>query len=106
MAAGAGEVQALMKGSLHTDVLLHAVMQKEVKLRTGHQLSHCAMVSVPTYARRVVISDVALNTRRGCYDMRGSAESIAGIGSEIRIRNSPWTAAGQDRGASDGSESK
>ena len=35
MAAGAGEVAALMKGSLHTDVLLHAVMQKDAKLRTG-----------------------------------------------------------------------
>ncbi|MBU3887869.1 hypothetical protein [Methylosinus sp. KRF6] len=33
-AAGAGEAQALMKGSLHTDVLLHAVMQKESGLRT------------------------------------------------------------------------
>jgi len=61
MAAGAGEVQALMKGSLETDVLLHAVMQKEAKLRTGRLISHCAMVSVPTYARRFVISDVALN---------------------------------------------
>jgi len=61
MAAGAGEVQALMKGSLHTDVLLHAILQKEAKLRTGRLLSHCAMVSVPTYARRVVITDVALN---------------------------------------------
>ena len=49
-AAGAGEVKALMKGSLHTDVLLHATMQKEAKLRTGRLLSHCAMLSVPTYA--------------------------------------------------------
>ena len=50
MAAGAGEVAALMKGSLHTDVLLHAIMQKDAKLRTGRLISHCAMVSVPTYA--------------------------------------------------------
>ena len=61
MAAGAGDVQALMKGSLHTDVLLHAIMQKEAKLRTGRLLSHCAMMSVPTYARRIVVTDVALN---------------------------------------------
>ncbi len=61
MAAGAGEVAALMKGSLHTDVLLHAVMQKEAKLRTGRLISHCVMVSAPTYARRFVVSDVALN---------------------------------------------
>jgi len=35
IAAGAREVQALMKGSLHTDVLLHAILQKEANLRTG-----------------------------------------------------------------------
>src|SRR5208337_2203200 len=56
MAAGAGEIAALMKGSLHTDVFLHAVMQKEAKLRTGRLISHCTMVSVPSYARRFVVS--------------------------------------------------
>src|SRR5215831_18136116 len=61
MAAGAGEVRGLMKGSLHTDVLLHAVVQKEAKLRTGRLLSHCALVSVPTYARRMVIVDGPLD---------------------------------------------
>jgi phosphate acetyltransferase len=61
MAAGAGEVAALMKGSLHTDVFLHAIMLKAAKLRTGRLISHCIMISVPTYARRFIISDVALN---------------------------------------------
>lgn len=60
-AAGDGNVQALMKGSLHTDVLLPAVMQREARLRTGRLLSHCAAISVPTCARRVVLTDVALN---------------------------------------------
>ncbi len=41
MAAGTGEVAALMKGSLHTDVFLHAIMQKDAKLRTGRLISHC-----------------------------------------------------------------
>ena len=53
IAAGSGEIQALMKGSLHTDVLLHAVLDKEAKLRTGRLLSHCALISAPQYARRV-----------------------------------------------------
>src|SRR5664279_2798038 len=61
LAAGAGEVAALMKGSLHTDVLLHAMMQKEARLRTGRLISHCAMISVPTYARRFIVTDAALN---------------------------------------------
>jgi phosphate acetyltransferase len=61
MAAGSGDVKALMKGSLHTDVMLHAVMQKEAKLRTGRLLSHCAAISVPTYGRMIVLTDAALN---------------------------------------------
>ena len=59
--AGHGEVHALMKGSLHTDVLLHAVVQKEANLRTGRLLSHCALIFSPAYGRRVILSDAAIN---------------------------------------------
>ena len=38
MAAGAGQVAALMKGSLHTDIFLHAAMQNEAKLRSGRRI--------------------------------------------------------------------
>jgi len=80
MAAGAGEVRGLMKGSLHTDTLLHAVVQKETKLRTGRLLSHCAVISVPTYARRLVLTDVALNiapdTDQKCQNAVGFARAL------------------------------
>ncbi len=59
--AGRGDVQALMKGSLHTDVLLHAVVQKEAGLRTGRLLSHCALIFSPAYGRRIILSDAAIN---------------------------------------------
>ena len=85
MAAGAGEVQALMKGSLHTDVLLHAVMQKEANLRTARLLSHCAMVSVPTYARRVVISDVALNIAPDTDQKRDICQNAIGFARALGI---------------------
>jgi len=85
MAAGAGEVQALMKGSLHTDVLLHAILQKEAKLRTGRLLSHCAMVSVPTYARRVVISDVALNIAPDTDQKRDICQNAIGFARALGI---------------------
>src|SRR5262249_57765586 len=84
-AAGAGEVKALMKGSLHTDVLLHATMQKEDKLRTGRLLSHCAMVSVPTYARRIVISDVALNIAPDTDQKRDICQNAFGFARELGI---------------------
>ena len=61
MAAGAGDVKALMKGSLDTDILLHAAMEKDAKLRTGRLMSHCALLSVPTYGRRFILTDAALN---------------------------------------------
>lgn len=85
MAAGAGEVQALMKGSLHTDVLLHAVMQKEARLRAGRLLSHCALLSVPTYARRVVISDVALNIAPDTDQKRDICQNAIGFARALGI---------------------
>lgn len=79
LAAGAGEVSALMKGSLHTDVLLHAVIQKEANLRTGRLLSHVALLSVPTYARRVVITDVALNIAPDTDQKRDICQNAIGF---------------------------
>jgi phosphotransacetylase len=85
MAAGAGEVAALMKGSLHTDVLLHAVMQKEAKLRTGRLISHCVMMSVPTYARRFIISDVALNIAPDTGQKRDICQNAIGFARALGI---------------------
>jgi phosphate acetyltransferase/phosphate butyryltransferase len=85
LAAGAGEVAALMKGSLHTDVLLHAVMQKEAKLRTGRLISHCVMMSVPTYARRFIISDVALNIAPDTDQKRDICQNAIGFARALGI---------------------
>ena len=84
-AAGDGEVQALMKGSLHTDVLLHAIMEKEANLRTGRLLSHCAMMSVPTYARRFVVTDVALNIAPDTDQKRGICQNAIGFARALGI---------------------
>jgi phosphate acetyltransferase/phosphate butyryltransferase len=84
-AAGGGKVAALMKGSLHTDVLLHAVMQKEAKLRTGRLISHCVVVSVPTYARRFVISDVALNIAPDTDQKRDICQNAIGFARALGI---------------------
>jgi len=84
-AAGNGEVAALMKGSLHTGVFLHAVMQKEAKLRTGRLISHCAMVSVPTYARRFVISDIALNIAPDTNQKRDICQNAIGFAHALGI---------------------
>lgn len=84
-AAGNGEVAALMKGSLHTDVLLHAVVQKENRLRTGRLLSHCALLSIPTYARRVVVTDVALNIAPDTDQKRDICQNAIGFAIALGI---------------------
>jgi phosphate acetyltransferase len=83
--AGAGELAALMKGSLHTDVLLHAIMQKDAKLHAGRLISHCAMVSAPTYARRFVISDVALNIAPDTDQKRDICQNAIGFAQALGI---------------------
>lgn len=56
-----GQVQALMKGSLHSDVLLHAVVDSHAGLRTGRRLSHVFVMNVATLDHLLFISDAAIN---------------------------------------------
>lgn len=59
--ARAGDVEALMKGSLHTDELMSAVVRKENCLRTASRISHVFVMNVPTYPRTLLITDAAIN---------------------------------------------
>jgi len=57
-----GEVEILMKGSLHTDELVHAVLLRP-KLRTGRRMSHVFRFDIPLYSKPLLITDAALNIR-------------------------------------------
>jgi phosphate acetyltransferase len=59
--ARTGEVEALMKGSLHTDELLAAVVPSATGLRTARRMSHVFVMDVPTYPRMLLITDAAVN---------------------------------------------
>jgi phosphate acetyltransferase len=59
--ARAGEVEALLKGSLHTDELMAAVVAKDTGLRTARRITHVFVLDVPTYARPLFITDAAVN---------------------------------------------
>ncbi|WP_267872417.1 phosphate acetyltransferase [Burkholderia cenocepacia] len=59
----AGDAQALMKGSLHTDELLAEVVRADTGLRTGRRLSHVFIMDVPTYPKPLFITDAAVNIR-------------------------------------------
>jgi phosphotransacetylase len=56
-----GGAELLMKGSLHTDELLGAVVGRETGLRTGRRISHVFIMDVPTYHKVLVVTDAAIN---------------------------------------------
>jgi phosphate acetyltransferase len=57
----AGNAQAMMKGSLHTDELMKVAMQRDTGLRTARRISHVFIMDTPAYARTLLITDAAIN---------------------------------------------
>ena len=56
-----GEVEVVMKGSLHTDELMSAVVNRNHGLRTARRISHVFIAEVPTYPHPLLITDAAIN---------------------------------------------
>ncbi|WP_325170145.1 phosphate acetyltransferase [Noviherbaspirillum pedocola] len=56
-----GRAEGLMKGSLHTDELMRAVVKKDSGLRTGRRVSHCFVMDVPGHPDPLIITDAAVN---------------------------------------------
>ncbi len=56
-----GKVEALMKGSLHTDELMSAVVSKQAGIRTARRISHCFVMDVPGHAEPLIVTDAAIN---------------------------------------------
>jgi phosphate acetyltransferase len=60
-----GDAQALMKGSLHTDLLVHAGMNRDTGIRTSRRISHVYIVDTPAYDRALLVTDAAINVAPG-----------------------------------------
>jgi len=56
-----GKAEALMKGSLHTDELMGAVVNRDTGLRTARRVSHCFVMDVPSYPETLIVTDAAVN---------------------------------------------
>ena len=56
-----GRAEALMKGSLHTDELMAAVVRRDAGLRTARRISHCFIMDVPGHPQPLMITDAAVN---------------------------------------------
>jgi phosphate acetyltransferase len=56
-----GQAEALMKGSLHTDELMGAVVARETGIRTARRISHCFVMDVPGHKDPLIVTDAAVN---------------------------------------------
>jgi phosphate acetyltransferase len=68
--ARAGKVEALMKGALHTDELMRAVIDGDGGLRTARRISHVYAIDAPDYPRAIFITDAAINIYPTLEDKR------------------------------------
>ena len=57
----AGRVEAVMRGSLHTDELMGAVVSRQAGIRTARRISHCFIMDVPNHPDALIITDAAVN---------------------------------------------
>ncbi len=78
-----GLVEALMKGSLHSDELLHEIAQPDSGLHTGRRMSHAFVVDVPSYAQPLVISDAVVNIHPGLDEKRDIVQNAIDLAHAI-----------------------
>jgi phosphate acetyltransferase len=85
-----GKAEALMKGSLHTDELMGAVVKRDTGLRTARRISHCFVMDVPDHDQPLIITDAAVNIApdlKGKVDITQNAIDLAhALGAnEVRV---------------------
>lgn len=83
--ARAGEVQALMKGALHTDELLHAVLDADRGLRTARRMSHVFVIDLAAFPRLLLVTDAAINVYPTLTDKRDIAQNAIELAHIIGI---------------------
>ena len=81
-----GKALAMMKGSLHTDDLMRAAMNKETGLRGRSRISHVFILDTPAYERTVMVTDAAINIAPELEDkfyiIKNSIDLAHGLGIE------------------------
>jgi phosphate acetyltransferase len=79
-----GQAELLMKGSLHTDELLGAVVARETGLRTGRRISHVFIMDVPTYHKVLVVTDAAINIAPALEDKMDICQNAIDLVNALR----------------------
>lgn len=89
--ARAGKVEALMKGALHTNELMAAIVARNTGLRTDRRMSHVFVMQTPAYPKYLLISDGALNIAPDLHTKRWIVQNAIDVANAIGI-DSPKTA--------------
>lgn len=79
------KLQALMKGALHTDELMYAVLYKEFSISTARRMSHVFVMEVPNYSRLLIVSDAALNIYPTLDDKKDIIQNAIDLAKKINI---------------------
>jgi phosphate acetyltransferase len=80
-----GTAEALMKGSLHTDELMAAVVRREGGLRTVRRVSHCFVMDVPGHQDALIITDAAINIAPTLADKVDILQNAIDLGHALRM---------------------
>jgi phosphate acetyltransferase len=80
-----GKAEALMKGSLHTDELMAAVVRRETGLRTARRVSHCFVMDVPSYPETLIVTDAAVNIAPTLEDKVDIIQNAIDLGHALRF---------------------
>ena len=83
--ARAGKVEALMKGALHTDELMRAVVDSDHGLRTDRRISHVYAIDAPGYPRPLFITDAAINIYPTLEDKRDIVQNAIDLAHALGI---------------------
>jgi phosphate acetyltransferase len=75
-----GKAEALMKGSLHTDELMGAVVARETGIRTARRISHCFIMDVPGHRDPLIITDAAVNIAPSLADKVDIVQNAIDLG--------------------------
>jgi phosphotransacetylase len=80
-----GEVAALMKGSLHTDEVMGAVVRESTGLRTERRVSHVFVLDVPNYCKPLLVTDAAINIAPTLAEKRDIAQNAIDLAHALGI---------------------
>jgi phosphate acetyltransferase len=81
-----GKAEALMKGSLHTDELMGAVVARDAGIRTARRISHCFVMDVPGHKDPLIITDAAVNVSPSLADKVDIVQNAIDLAHAMRFQ--------------------